>query len=165
MAGKLKAEPVADFATEFADVMGRERRMRKYLRDRTSGEVQQMIDKLTKLKQEKVEQEEAIEAQLEEKRRNVIALRELMAEQGLTEADLADPDFVDESTTAKKPRKAKYLYIDANGDRHEWTGKGRAPAIFNDLMKSGVNLDEECLSRKVEERLSKNQEPHPGIEK
>ena len=87
-----------------------------------------------------------------------------MAEQGLTEADLADPGFVDE-TTAKKPRKPKYLYIDDKGDRHEWTGKGRSPAIFNNLMKSGVNLDEECLSRKVEERLSKNEEPHPGIEK
>jgi DNA-binding protein H-NS len=165
MAGKLKAEQVADFATEFADVMGRERRMRKYLRDHTSGEVQLMIDKLTKLKQEKVEQEEAIETQLEEKRQNVKALRELMAEQGLTEADLSDPDFVDESTSTKKPRKPKYLYIDANNVHHRWTGKGRAPAVFYNLMESGVNLDEECLTRNVDKRLSKNQEPHPGIKK
>lgn len=163
MTGNIKAEPVPDFATEFKDVMGRERRMRKYLRDHNSDDIQQMIDKLLKLKQEKVEHENAIKAQHEAKKRNVAALRELMEEKGLTDADLTDPDLIDDSSAAKPPRKPKYLYIDGTGNRHEWTGKGRAPAVFTNLMKNGVNLDEQCLARIVEERVKNNLNPHEGL--
>ncbi|EPR7484077.1 TPA: H-NS family nucleoid-associated regulatory protein [Vibrio parahaemolyticus] len=163
MAAKLKTEAVEDFATEFADVMGRERRMRKYLREHSADDLEKMIQKLEKIRHEKIEEEEARIAEYEEKKQNIAALRELMEQQGLTDADLTNPEYVNESASAKKPRKPKYLYIDKNGERHEWTGKGRPPLVFNNLMKSGINLDQECLSRIVEERLSKNEKPHPSI--
>lgn len=145
-------EAVEDFQAEFLSVMSRIRRMRKYLKGTDSTALNAMRDRLDELILEReVEEEEERKAQ-EEKQRNIEEVKEMMKARGLSEADLAGGSTQEAAVKKdiKKPRKPKYLYIDEDGVKHRWNGKGRTPKLFAQLIEKGVNIDKDCLARNIE---------------
>ena len=135
----VQKESVEDFQGEFLEVMGRERRLRKYLRTLNSEAIERVIIRLKKIKAEH-ESEEMDLLQKEEDRKNeVLQFKKLMKAKGISEKELFDS-----TSTLHKP---KYIYKDETGKKHQWSGKGKVPKVFVELIKSGVNIDETCLAR------------------
>lgn len=78
-------------------------------------------------------------------------LKSMMSEMGLSAADLAKLSGNAPKKRGRKPTKkkaaskvpAKYE-IQANGETIRWTGRGRMPVVFRELVESGGSL-EQCL--------------------
>lgn len=151
MAASTK-ESTEDFASEFLNVMGRIRRLRKYLRGCDSTTLIAMRDRLNELISERESEELAELEAAEAKLRSIEEVKKLMKERGLSDEDLLLTDALQEATNkeAKKVRKPKYLYIDDEGNEFRWNGKGRTPKKFAELIEQGVNIDKDCLARKIE---------------
>ena len=144
-----KKEAVNDFQAEFIDVIGRVRRLRKYLRDVDSVTLIKFREKLDIIISEHEDEELAELEKFENKKRNVARIKELMNECGISEDDIIQADFEKEQLH-KPTRVPKYLFIDSDGNKHRWTGRGKTPLIFKELISQGVNIDEECLARNIE---------------
>ena len=107
-------ESTEDFASEFLNVMGRIRRLRKYLRGCDSATLITMRDRLNELIGERESEEIAELEAAEAKLRSIAEVKKLMEERGLSDDDLLTTEALQEATAkgAKKVRKPKYLYID-----------------------------------------------------
>ena len=46
------------------------------------------------------------------------------------------------STKKRKPREAKYRFIDQNGEEKTWTGQGRTPKPIASALAEGKSLDD-----------------------
>lgn len=161
-----KSEQEQEFKAQFLSVMGKIRRMRKYLKNESADSLLVMKDKLEELIIEKLDEEEAVIKQLEEKKQKVAGLRKIMADNNLSDADLFDPALMGDETVTnskKKTKPPKYLFIDKDGQVFRWSGKGHKPAVFKGLLEAGISIDEHCMARDVEKRLQQNLTPHPGI--
>ncbi len=44
----------------------------------------------------------------------------------------------------RKKVEPKYQVTDENGELHQWSGRGRTPAVFKAFFESG-NTKEDCL--------------------
>ena len=145
-------ESTEDFASEFLNVMGRIRRLRKYLRGCDSATLIAMRDRLNELIGERESEEIAELEAAEAKLRSIAEVKQLMEERGLSDDDLLTTEALQEATAkeAKKVRKPKYLYIDDDNNEFRWNGKGKTPKKFAELIASGVDIDKDCLARKIE---------------
>lgn len=120
------------------------RSLRAFSRELTLEQLEEALDKLTIVVQERQESEAEERAARAEQEAKLSAIAEQIAKDGIDVADLIAA-LSGEAKTAKAkraPRPAKYKYIDGNGDEKTWTGQGRTPLAIQEQLDAGKSLEE-----------------------
>ncbi|PSW79337.1 H-NS family histone-like protein [Photobacterium damselae] len=109
------------------------RTLRSQSRELTLEQLQEGLEKLTQVVNERVQEEEQLRAENREKEEKLETYRQLLLADGI------DPEELIASMSAPKakkptrtPRPAKYRYTDENGQEKTWTGQGRTPKFLAD---------------------------------
>ncbi|HIF9415357.1 H-NS family nucleoid-associated regulatory protein (plasmid) [Photobacterium damselae subsp. damselae] len=113
------------------------RSLRAQSRELTLEQLQEGLEKLTQVTNERVQEEEQLRAENKEKEEKLAMYREMLIADGIDPEELLNK-LEGKSTTKKRPsRPAKYRYTDENGEEKTWTGQGRTPKFLQDK-----NLDD-----------------------
>ncbi|HHJ3218483.1 TPA: H-NS family nucleoid-associated regulatory protein [Vibrio parahaemolyticus] len=118
------------------------RSLRALLRELTNAELEEAYSKFKTVVEERRLEEEAIRAEQIKKEEKLADIARQIKEQGLDVYELLSALS---STTPKKkgkrkPRPAKYKYIDTNGVEKTWTGQGRTPLVIQKALDEGKKL-------------------------
>ncbi|EGQ8146647.1 H-NS histone family protein [Vibrio parahaemolyticus O1:K58] len=118
------------------------RSLRALLRELTNAELEEAYSKFKTVVEERRLEEEAIRAEQIKKEEKLADIARQIKEQGLDVYELLSALS---STTPKKkgkrkPRPAKYKYIDTNGVEKTWTGQGRTPLVIQKALNEGKKL-------------------------
>ncbi|OOS01788.1 DNA-binding protein H-NS-like protein [Canicola haemoglobinophilus] len=128
--------------SELSKVLTSIRSLRAAAKELTLEELEGALEKLQAIVNEQRQMIEENQKKEQERLERIEKYKELLAQDGLTLADLAD----NPTTTTKrprkkmKPRKAKYQYIDQNGQVKTWTGQGRTPSAIQAELNAGKSL-------------------------
>lgn len=118
------------------------RSLRAAAKELTLEELESTLEKLQSIVNEQRQMLEENQRKEQERLDRIAKYKELLAQDGLTLADLAD----NPTATIKRPRKkmesrkAKYQYIDKNGQVKTWTGQGRTPLALQAELNAGKTL-------------------------
>ncbi|WP_051118174.1 H-NS family nucleoid-associated regulatory protein, partial [Vibrio campbellii] len=107
------------------------RSLRAFSRELTLEQLEEALDKLTIVVEERKEAEEADRAAQAEQEAKLAAIAEKIAQDGIDVEALISALAGETKTKAKSkraPRPAKYKYTDTNGEEKTWTGQGRTPS-------------------------------------
>ena len=119
---------------EFIDTLTRYRQAKVLLKNQTVEELELITTNLSKILDEKKEQEATLLEEQQEKNEKLAAYKEMLAADGIDINELFD--LVTNTPTTKKaprtPRPAKYAYTDEDGQSKTWTGQGRTPKFLVD---------------------------------
>ncbi|MDN3613142.1 H-NS family nucleoid-associated regulatory protein [Vibrio gallaecicus] len=122
------------------------RSLRAFSRELTLEQLEEALDKLTTVVQERQESEAEERAAKAEQEAKLAAIAEQIAKDGIDVADLIaalSGETKSKGPKAKRaPRPAKYKYVDTNGEEKTWTGQGRTPSAIQDLLNSGKSLED-----------------------
>lgn len=120
------------------------RTLRALAREFTVEVLEEMLEKFRVVTEEKRQEIAEREKQRAEQQEKINALLEMMKEDGISPADLLDPKvgLVNAQPKKRKPREAKYRFIDANGEEKTWTGQGRTPKPIAMALAEGKSLDD-----------------------
>ncbi|QSA19559.1 H-NS histone family protein, partial [Vibrio furnissii] len=120
------------------------RSLRAYARELTLEQLEEALDKLTIVVQERKESEEEERAEREAQEAKLAAIAEQIAKDGI-DVDALITALAGETKTKVKgkraPRPAKYKYMD-NGVEKTWTGQGRTPSVIQKALDEGKSLEE-----------------------
>lgn len=120
------------------------RSLRAYARELTLEQLEEALDKLTIVVQERKESEEE---EREAQEAKLAAIAEQIAKDGI-DVDALITALAGETKTKAKgkraPRPAKYKYMD-NGVEKTWTGQGRTPSVIQKALDEGKSLEEFAL--------------------
>ncbi|WP_293267643.1 H-NS histone family protein [Neptunomonas sp.] len=127
--------------TDIVKILTRKNSLRKQCQDLSITDVEKIIVDLSDILKEKEAFElERVEAD-REKNAKIDMIRKTMQEAGIGFDDIKD--LV--ATTTKKKVEAKYRITDANGDTHEWSGRGRTPLAFQEYFDTHGVTKDACL--------------------
>lgn len=133
---------------ETLKILNNIRTLRAQARECSLETLEEMLEKLEAVVNERREEENQVQAEIKEKTRKLQQYREMLIADGI------DPNELLQTMTSNKNigkskraiRPAKYKYIDENGDYKTWTGQGRTPAIIkNAILDKGKNLEDFLL--------------------
>ncbi|SDG73471.1 DNA-binding protein H-NS [Vibrio xiamenensis] len=128
------------------------RSLRAFARDLTIEQLEEALDKLTIVVEERREKDEAEQAEKAAQEAKLAAIAEKIAQDGIDVTALIDALSGETKTKKSKskrtPRPAKYKYIDVNGEEKTWTGQGRTPSAIQAELDSGKSLDEFLIDNK-----------------
>ncbi|CEO42239.1 transcriptional regulator [Photobacterium kishitanii] len=118
------------------------RNLRSFTRESmTLEQLQEALDKLTQVVNERITEEEQEKAATKERDEKLEIYRQMLLSDGLTPEDLLSmPDKTQKNLRIKRP--GKYKYIDDNGNEKTWTGQGRTPKALKTSIENGANLDD-----------------------
>jgi len=122
------------------------RTLRAATRDFSTDVLEEMLEKLRNVTEEKRAEETEVREAEEKKREKINELLELMQADGIAPDELVTTSGAKKTSTRKRaPRPAKYRYVDASGNEQSWTGQGRTPKPIADAIASGKSLDDFLL--------------------
>ncbi|CAL4042950.1 histone-like nucleoid-structuring protein H-NS [Buchnera aphidicola] len=133
---------------ETLKILNNIRTLRAQARECSLETLEEMLEKLEAVVNERREEENQVQAEIKERTRKLQQYREMLMADGI------DPNELLKTMTSNKhiskpkraTRPAKYKYIDENGDYKTWTGQGRTPAIIkNAILDKGKNLEDFLL--------------------
>ncbi|MDC9593816.1 H-NS family histone-like protein [Xenorhabdus sp. IM139775] len=105
--------------------------------------LEEMLEKLTTVVEERRDEDNQVRVQLEERTRKLEGYREMLEKDGIELSDLVDAlsgKAIGKSKRAARP--AKYSYVD-DGETKTWTGQGRTPAVIKKAIEEeGKTLDD-----------------------
>ncbi|KTH36451.1 H-NS family nucleoid-associated regulatory protein [Klebsiella aerogenes] len=118
--------------------------LRAQARDLTLETLEEMLEKLSIVVEERREDEVSTRKQQEERQTKLEAYRQKMLEDGIDPAELLSAVSSSSSKTGVKraPRPAKYKYIDTDGSEKTWTGQGRTPLGIVAALEAGKTLED-----------------------
>ncbi|MBD2811923.1 DNA-binding transcriptional regulator H-NS [Xenorhabdus sp. Vera] len=105
--------------------------------------LEEMLEKLTTVVEERREEESQARAQIEERTRKLQEYREMLEKDGIELSDLVDALSGKATSKSKRAaRPAKYSYTD-EGETKTWTGQGRTPAVIKKAIEEeGKKLED-----------------------
>lgn len=114
------------------------RALRAQARELSLEQLQDALDKLALVVNERAQYEEQEFEKQKEKLEKIETYRQLLLDEGITAEELV-AHIATPSTkkTTRKPRPPKYRYVDDKGVEKTWTGQGRTP-----LFLVNKNLDD-----------------------
>ena len=120
------------------------RTLRAMARELSLDVLEEMLEKVRVVAEEKRSELAELEQQRAEQQEKINALLELMKADGISPSDLLGSDMAQAGKPAKKrkPREAKYRFIDLNGEEKTWTGQGRTPKPIANALANGKSLDD-----------------------
>jgi len=122
------------------------RSLRAFSRDLTLEQLEEALDKLTTVVEERRESEEQEKAVIAEQEAKLAAIAEQIANDGIDVEALISALAGETKSKAKAkgkraPRPAKYKYT-LNGVEKTWTGQGRTPSAIQKALDEGKSLEE-----------------------
>ena len=121
------------------------RTLRAQARETELAILEEMLEKLTIIVDERREEEESFNKEQAEKQAKIEAFRQKLLEDGIDPSELLSSLSSSSSSkvkSARAPRPAKYKYIDENGDEKTWTGQGRTPKAIAAELEAGKTLED-----------------------
>ncbi|MBJ8931574.1 H-NS family histone-like protein [Citrobacter freundii] len=128
--------------SEALKVLNNIRTLRAQSREVTLELLEEMLEKLTIVVQERREEDAAAQREVQEKVAKLERYREMLLADGIDPTDLlGGGDTTKAAKTKRAPRPAKYAYTDENGEQKTWTGQGRTPAAIKKALDEGKTLE------------------------
>ncbi|HFP9335676.1 TPA: H-NS family nucleoid-associated regulatory protein [Raoultella planticola] len=121
------------------------RTLRAHARETDLVTLEEMLEKLTAVVEDRREEESAVRKEQEERQAKLQAFRQKLLEDGIDPAELLSGFSTSSKSTAKSqraPRPAKYKYTDENGNEQTWTGQGRTPKAIAAAIEAGKTLED-----------------------
>ncbi|AFI90908.1 H-NS family nucleoid-associated regulatory protein [Pectobacterium parmentieri] len=129
--------------SEALKVLNNIRTLRAQAREIDLVTLEEMLEKLTVIVEDRREEEASAQQQNAERQAKIEALRAQLLEDGIDPSELLGSASTAKSTKSKRePRPAKYKYVDENGNEKLWTGQGRTPKAIAAAIESGKKLEE-----------------------
>ncbi len=126
--------------SDFLKTLTRKNSLRKQCAELSVAEVEKVLADLTEIVEDKRAEEEAKAAAEQAKFEKINAIRQTMQDAGIDIDDLMGSVDV----APKKKVQPKYRIVDADGETHEWSGRGRTPVAFQQYFEGG-KTKEDCL--------------------
>ena len=123
-------------------VLNNIRTLRAQARDLALSDLEEVLEKLTVVVNERREEIEAEQAANREKEEKLTKYREMLLADGIDPNELIGAADVSKKRVKRAPRPAKYKYTDENGETKSWTGQGRTPAAIKKALDEGKSLDD-----------------------
>ncbi|WP_437610595.1 histone-like nucleoid-structuring protein H-NS [Erwinia sp. V71] len=134
--------------SEALKILNNIRTLRAQARECTLETLEEMLEKLEVVVNERREEESQAAAEVEERTRKLQQYREMLIADGIDPNELLNaPTSAKTQGKAKRAaRPAKYSYVDENGETKTWTGQGRTPAVIKKAIEEqGKQLDDFLL--------------------
>ncbi|WP_317178488.1 H-NS family nucleoid-associated regulatory protein [Pectobacterium sp. HCp5_1] len=129
--------------SEALKVLNNIRTLRAQARETDLATLEEMLEKLTVIVEDRREEEASAQQQNAERQAKIEALRAKLLEDGIDPAELLGSVSATKSTKSKRaPRPAKYKYVDENGSEKLWTGQGRTPKAIAAALENGKTLED-----------------------
>ena len=112
--------------------------LREALAGKSVSNIDALITRINKIKQEHIEAEEKAKASKEEKLTGIKEVQKLVKKYGLTKNDISGIEPVSENGLRDGPKRvmqARYRYVDVNGVEHTWSGQGKTPVLLRTVME------------------------------
>lgn len=121
------------------------RTLRAQARESSLEVLEEILEKLTSVVEERRLEESQAQAKEEERTRKLEEFRQLLEKQNINLEELIQS--MGTGKTARKSKRAqrpaKYEYIDENGESKTWTGQGRTPAVIKQAIDNeGKSLND-----------------------
>jgi DNA-binding protein H-NS len=134
--------------SEALKILNNIRTLRAQARECTLETLEEMLEKLEVVVNERREEETHAQAENAERSRKLEQYREMLLADGIDPNELLQA-LSETKTTGKAKRAArpaKYSYVDENGENRTWTGQGRTPAVIKKAIEEqGKQLDDFLL--------------------
>ncbi|MGL9735109.1 MAG: histone-like nucleoid-structuring protein H-NS [Symbiopectobacterium sp.] len=122
---------------EALKVLNNIRTLRAQARECSLDTLEEMLEKLEVIVNERRDEDNHAQAEIEERTRKLQQYRDMLIADGI------DPNELLQSLCAAKTlgkskrvaRPAKYQYTDENGEARTWTGQGRTPAVIKKAIE------------------------------
>ncbi|MEC6817016.1 H-NS family nucleoid-associated regulatory protein [Photobacterium toruni] len=108
------------------------RSLRALSREMTLEQLQESLDKLTQVVNERTQEEAQYIAENKERNDKLEAYREMLIADGIDPEELLGLMSAKPQKSNRPPRPAKYKYVDEDGQEKTWTGQGRTPKFLVD---------------------------------
>ncbi len=127
--------------TDFSDIATNKNRLRAACKDLSAKQMQTMADNLAEFIAKRAEEAAAAEAAKAAQSAKKQEILEAMRAAGLSPDDFMAAEEPAKPKKARKPVAAQYRVTDANGEVHEWSGRGRTPKAFQAFFDNGGSKD------------------------
>lgn len=111
--------------------------------------LEEILEKLTAIVEEKRHEEESGMKEREERKAKLLTIREQLLADGIDPQELLinsnPPSTTKKRKSSRSPRPAKYRYTDEDCNEKSWTGQGRTPKAIKKAVDDGKSLDEFLL--------------------
>ncbi|EPM2820557.1 histone-like nucleoid-structuring protein H-NS [Yersinia enterocolitica] len=135
--------------SEALKILNNIRTLRAQARECTLETLEEMLEKLEVVVNERREEDSQAQAEIEERTRKLQQYREMLIADGIDPNELLNAMAVTKAAATKSKRAArpaKYKYIDENGETKTWTGQGRTPTVIKKAIEEqGKSLDDFLL--------------------
>lgn len=120
------------------------RTLRAQARETSLEVLEEILEKMTSIVEDRREEEESGKIEREEKQAKLSAIREQLLADGIDPNELIANFNVApaKQKSIRSPRPAKYKYIDENGKEKGWTGQGRTPKAIAAAIDSGKKMED-----------------------
>ena len=126
---------------EFLKVLLNIRSLRAACRDLTLEQLEEGLEKLSAIVDERRQDESAERQAREEHQKKIAEYAEMLKAAGIDPAELVNTVVPENTKVSKRaPRPAKYRYLD-NGVEKTWTGQGRMPSVIAKAVAEGKSVD------------------------
>ncbi|PWK09407.1 H-NS family nucleoid-associated regulatory protein [Pantoea ananatis] len=122
------------------------RTLRAQARETSLETLEEILEKMTSIVEEKRHEEEIGIKEREERKVKIEAIREQLLADGIDPQELLS-NYRSSSASKKQkssrnPRPAKYKYTDEDGNEKSWTGQGRTPKAIASAIEGGKKLQD-----------------------
>ncbi|MBE5254603.1 MAG: DNA-binding transcriptional regulator H-NS [Enterobacterales bacterium endosymbiont of Blomia tropicalis] len=134
--------------SEALKILNNIRTLRAQARECTVEALEEMLEKLEVVVNERRDEESHAEAENAERTRKLEQYREMLMADGIDPNELLSGLAESKATGKAKraARPAKYHYVDENGETKTWTGQGRTPVVIKKaLEEQGKKLEDFLL--------------------
>lgn len=133
--------------SEALKILNNIRTLRAQARECNLETLEEMLEKLEVVVNERREEDTQAAAEIEERTRKLQQYREMLIADGIHLEELMQTMTVSKATGKAKraARPAKYQYKDENGEMKTWTGQGRTPAVIKKAIDDGKKLEDFLL--------------------
>ncbi|QQG27117.1 H-NS histone family protein [Pectobacterium carotovorum] len=128
--------------SEVLKVLNNIRTLRAQARETDLATLEEMLEKLTVIVEDRREEEANAQQQNAERQAKIEALRAKLLEDGIDPSELLGGASSKSVKSKREPRPAKYKYIDENGNEKLWTGQGRTPKAIAAALENGKTLED-----------------------
>ncbi|MCY9812320.1 H-NS family nucleoid-associated regulatory protein [Aeromonas caviae] len=126
---------------EFLKVLLNIRSLRAACRDLTLEQLEEGLEKLSAIVDERRQDESAERQAREEHQKKIAEYAEMLKAAGIDPAELVNTVVPEHTKVSKRaPRPAKYRYLD-NGVEKTWTGQGRMPSVIAKAVAEGKSVE------------------------
>lgn len=120
------------------------RTLRAQARETDLATLEEMLEKLTTIVEDRREEEASSRKEQEERQAKLETYRQKLLDDGIDPSELlaAVGSSQTKAKSTRTSRPAKYKYTDENGNEQTWTGQGRTPKAMAAAIDAGKTLED-----------------------